>query len=171
MFCVCVCVFYCSILCNRKVSNHLARVDVSADNSLSTPQYVCMYVCMYQGNGATPCQCIDTTRKAIDYATTLPLTVFGRPFVKRFAPCYRTVVLSCPVLSVLSVCDVRALWPNGWTDDQDETWHAGRPRPWPRCVRWRPSSPSPKGAQPPNVRPISAAAKWLHGSRCHLVWR
>ena len=31
----------------------------------------------------------------------------------------------CPVC--LSVCDVHALWPNGWTD-QDETWHAGRPR-------------------------------------------
>jgi len=29
---------------------------------------------------------------------------------------------------VLSVCNVRALWPNGWTA-QDETWHAGRPRP------------------------------------------
>ena len=31
--------FYCSILFTRKVSNHLARVDVSAGNSLSTPQY------------------------------------------------------------------------------------------------------------------------------------
>ena len=31
---------------------------------------------------------------------------------------------------------------------QDETWHAGRSRPWPHCVRWGPSSPSPKGAQP-----------------------
>jgi len=31
----------------------------------------------------------------------------------------------------LSVC--RLLWPNGWTD-QDETWHAGRPRPWLHCV-------------------------------------
>ena len=40
------------------------------------------------------------------------------------------------------------LWPNGWTD-QDETWHAGRPRHWPHCVRWGPSSPSPKGVQPP----------------------
>ena len=30
----------------------------------------------YQGNGATPCQCIDTTRNAVDCATTLPLTVF-----------------------------------------------------------------------------------------------
>ena len=33
--------------------------------------------------------------------------------------------------------------------DQDETWHAGRPRPWPHCVRWEPSSPSPNWAQPP----------------------
>ena len=53
-------------------------------------------------------------------------------------------------LSVLSVCLLRwciHFWPNGWTV-QDETWHAGRPRPWPHCVRWGPTSPSPKGAQP-----------------------
>ena len=31
--------------------------------------------------------------------------------------------------------------------------------------------PSPKGAQPPtNFPPISVAAKWLHGSRCHFTW-
>ena len=47
--------------------------------------------------------------------------------------------------SCVSVCNVHALWPNGWTD-QDETWRAGRPRPWPHCVRRRPSSPSKKGA-------------------------
>jgi len=41
-------------------------------------------------------------------------TRFRRPFVKRFALCYQTVV--CPVLSV---CDVGVLWPNGWMD-QDE---------------------------------------------------
>ena len=76
---------------------------------------------------------------------------FGRPFVKRFALCYRSVVCLYVCLSVLSVClsclsvcDVRALWPNGWTD-QDETWHAGRSRPWPHCVRWKSSSPPPKG--------------------------
>jgi len=51
-------------------------------------------------------------------------------------------------LSVCPVCDVRALWPNGWTD-QDENWYAGRTRPLPYCVRWGPSSRSPKGAQPP----------------------
>ena len=39
----------------------------------------------------------------------------------------------CPVLSV---SNVGVLWPNGLTD-QDEPWHAGRPRPWPHCVRWR----------------------------------
>ena len=74
--------------------------------------------------------------------------VLGRPFVKRFVLCYQTVVC----LSVLSVCDVRALWPNGWTD-QDETWRAGTPQPWPHCVRWGPSFPSPKGAQHPIFGP------------------
>jgi len=29
----------------------------------------------------------------------------------------------------------------------------------------------PKGAQPPNFRPMSVVAKRLDGSRCHLVWR
>jgi len=39
-------------------------------------------------------------------------TVFGRPFVERFALCYRTVVC----LSVLTVCNVGVLWPNGSMD-------------------------------------------------------
>ena len=30
----------------------------------------------FQGEGVVPCQYIDTTRKTIDCATTLPLTVF-----------------------------------------------------------------------------------------------
>ena len=67
--------------------------------------------------------------------------VFGQPFVNRFALCYQTVCLSCPV------CDVRVLWPNGWTK-QDETWQAGRPRPWPYCVRRGPSSPPQRGTSP-----------------------
>ena len=29
--------------------------------------------------------------------------------------------------------------------DQNETWHAGRPRPWPHCIRWGPSSPPQRG--------------------------
>jgi len=50
-------------------------------------------------------------------------------------------------LSVLSVCNICALWPNTWTD-HNETWHAGGPRPWPHCVRWGPSSPPAKGHSP-----------------------
>jgi len=50
----------------------------------------------------------------------------------------------CPVLScsVWPVCNVGALWPNGWMD------HAGRPRPWLHCVTWGLSSPIPKGHSP-----------------------
>jgi len=40
------------------------------------PMGVGPFAFRYQGNGATPCQDIDTTRNAIDCATTLPLTVF-----------------------------------------------------------------------------------------------
>jgi len=92
-----------------------------------------------------------------------PILATAELLLKQFALCYRTVaclsvclsVLSCPVY--MSVCNVGVLWPNGLTD-QAETWHAG----------------TPKGAQPPqppNFRPISVAAKWLHRSRFHLVWR
>jgi len=35
------------------------------------------------------------------------MAIFGRPFVKWFALCYRTVV--CPVLSSLSVCNIGVL--------------------------------------------------------------
>ena len=112
----------------------------------------------YQGNGATPCQYIHTTRKAIDCATALPLTVFRRPFVKRFALCYQTVVC----LSCLSVCNVRALWPNGWTD-QDQTWHAGRPQPWPHCVRWR---LKPHGKGQFWGRKVRTIIIWVHSELC-----
>jgi len=75
--------------------------------------------------------------------------IFGRPFVKRFAVCYRTVV--CPVLSVslpcLCVYNVGVLWPNGWMD-QDETWRGGKPQPRPHCIRWGPRSPPLKGHSP-----------------------
>ena len=45
-------------------------------------------------------------------------------------------VLSC----LLRSCTVAKRWT-----DQDETWHARRPRPWPHCVRLGPNSPPPKG--------------------------
>ena len=40
------------------------------------PMQVGPFAFRYQGNGANPCQYIDTTRKAIDCDTTLPLRVF-----------------------------------------------------------------------------------------------
>jgi len=40
------------------------------------PMRVGPFAFSYQGKGATSCQYIDTTRKAIDCATTLMLTVF-----------------------------------------------------------------------------------------------
>ena len=41
----------------------------------------------YQGNGATPYQYIDTTRKAIDCATTLPLTfLYNETLQQTFRP-------------------------------------------------------------------------------------
>ena len=79
--------------------------------------------------------------------------IFGRPFVKRFALCYRTVV--CPVCPVWHVGVL--LWPNGWTD-QDATWYKGRPRPRQHCDRWRPSS-SPTESSPP----IGPCRLWRNG--------
>ena len=78
---------------------------------------------------------------------TRHISVIGRPFVKPVRP-----MLSDRCLSCLSACDVGVLRPNAWTD-QDETWNAGRPRPWPPCVRWGPTSPSPKGHSPPIFGP------------------
>jgi len=69
-----------------------------------------------------------------------------RPVLSDRCLSVQSVCLTCPV------CNVGVLWPNGWMD-QDETWHADRPRPWPHCVTWWPSSPSPKGTQPPFFGP------------------
>ena len=94
--------------------------------------------------------------------------VFGRPFVKRFALCYRYVIcLSCLSLTLVYIVAKRL-------DGSRWNLQAGRPRPRPHCVRWGPSSPAPnppKGGGAPNFRPISVVAEWLDGSRCHLVGR
>jgi len=69
--------------------------------------------------------------------------IFGRPFVKQFALCYRTVV--CPVLSCLSVTFVHC----GQTVGRIKMKLGMQvPRPWPHCVRWGPSSPSFKEHSP-----------------------
>ena len=87
--------------------------------------------------------------KTVQLALTV-FVVFGRPFVKRFALCYRTFVCLSSVLSVClacPLCDVGVLWPNG-SMDQDKTCQGGGgPRPWPYRIRWLSSSPCRKGAQ------------------------
>jgi len=93
------------------------------------------------------------------YKITNTATIFGWPFVKRFALCYRTIVF--PVCTpVLSVCNVGVFWPNGWMD-QCETRHGGMPRPGHIVLDgefWGPSFHS-KAAQPPsNFRSMSAVA-------------
>jgi len=55
--------------------------------------------------------------RGLRVSVRIGLILFGRPFVKRFALCYRT-----DVLSVCSVGNVGVLCPNGWMD-QDATWH------------------------------------------------
>ena len=78
--------------------------------------------------------------------------IFGRPFLKRFTLCYRSIV--CPV------CNVGALWPNGWMD-QD----AGRPRAPDTLCQMENQLPLPKGAQPPIFGPYLL---WPNGCMCQM---
>jgi len=51
------------------------------------PMWVGPFAFRYQGNGATPCKYIDTTRKAIDCATTLPLRfLYNKTLQQTFRP-------------------------------------------------------------------------------------
>ena len=82
-----------------------------------------------------------------------PTSVPSNIFIQTVHPMLSDRCLSCPVCPV---CNVGALWPNSWID-QDETWYAGRPRhgdggrspPRPQCARWGPSSPSSKRKRSP----------------------
>jgi len=147
----------------------------------------------------------------IGFVISYSSLIFGRPFVKRFALCYRTVV--CPVyLSCLSVTLVYCgetvgpvktklgtevgLGPghivlDGYPAPPPPKGHSplfsahvccGQTAGWIKVPLGREIGlgpgdivldgvpPPPKRGIAPNFRPISVAAKWLHGSRCHLVW-
>jgi len=92
-------------------------------------------------------------------------TIFGRPCVKRFALCYRTVVLSLPCLSVTLVYCSQTVGRIKMKLGMQVGLGPGH-----IVLGGDPAAPPPKGHSPPNFRPISVPAKWLHGSRCHLVW-
>jgi len=108
--------------------------------------------------------------------------IFGRPFVKRFALCYRSVVC-VSVCPVLSVCDVGVLWPPPkkgaehpifgpcllWQNgrmDQDGTWHGGGPWSMPHWVRRGPSFRERGIAAPASFRSMSIVATVAHLSYC-----
>ena len=97
--------------------------------------------------------------------------IFGPPFVKRFALCNRTVVclsvcLSCPALSCLSAMLVYC-GQTVWRIKMKLGRQAGL-GPGHTALEWWGPSPLPQRGTAPNFRPISVAAKWLHGSRCHF---
>jgi len=79
-------------------------------------------------------------------------------------------MLSDRCLFVSPVCDVSALWPNGWMD-QEATWCGDRPiGPGHIVLDGDSALLHPKGHSP-NFRPMSVVDKQLDGSRCHLVRR
>ena len=91
-------------------------------------------------------------------------TIFGRPFVKRFALCYQTVVC-------LSVCFSVTLMHCGQMVGRIKIkrgLHVGL-GPGQIVLDGDPASPPQKAGATPNFRTISVVAKWLHGSRCLLV--
>jgi len=45
--------------------------------------------------------------------------------------------------------------------DQDETWHAARPRPWTHCVRWGHHSSSPKRGRSSHI--FGSCSLWPNG--------
>ena len=99
--------------------------------------------------------------------------IFGRPFVKRFALCYRTVV--CHVCVRLGSSPPKkehssphTFWPmsvvakrlDGSRCHLVRSWYGGRPRPRSHCLRWGPSfSPMQRGAAAPTFRLMSIVAK------------
>jgi len=85
--------------------------------------------------------------------------------IKRFALCYRTVVMSC-VCPVLSVTLVYCSQTVGRIK-MKLFWHAGRPRPWPH------GDPAPLPQMVTAVSqtfgPYLLRPKLRHGSRCHFL--
>jgi len=90
--------------------------------------------------------------------------MFGRPFIKRFALCYQTIV--CPLC--LSVMLVYCGQTVGWIKMKLDTevglspGHIG--------LEWDPA-PLPKRGTAPNFWLMSVVTKQLDGLRCHLVRR
>jgi len=89
----------------------------------------------------------------------------GRPFVKPFALCYRSVVCLSVCLSVTLVYCGQTVGRIKMKLDTQVGLGPGH-----IVLNGDPGPPSPKG-HTPNFQPMSVVAKWLVGLTCHLVWR
>ena len=98
------------------------------------------------------------------------MEVLMRPFLgdrlqKRFALCYQTIVSPVCLSVTLVYCGQTVGWIKMKLGMQvglgaGHIMLDGDPAPTPQ-----------KGGGPPNFWPMSVVAKWLHGLRCHMVWR
>jgi len=113
--------------------------------------------------------------------TSKELNNFWANVCKTIHPILSDTCLSCPFCPD---CDVGVLWLNGWMD-QDETCMQIGLGPGHIVLDGDPAMPTERGTAAPtfeiyrhrlclrlyNPRPMSILAKWLDGSRCHLVRR
>jgi len=91
----------------------------------------------------------------------MPLCVFGRPFVKWFAP-VRCLSVCLPV--TLVYCGQMV----GWIKMKLGVEVRLGPG---HVVLYEDPAPRPQMGTAPNFQPMFVLAKWLVGSRCHLVQR
>ena len=89
--------------------------------------------------------------------------IFGRPFLKRFALCYRSIVMS--VLSVTFVHCGQTVGPINMKLGVQVCLG-----PHHIVLDGDPAPPPSKGHNPHPISARICSAKWLHASRCHLVW-
>jgi len=122
----------------RRFHNLYVKTGIGV-RSIAISVSVCLFVCLL-----SVLLLVFVSKKSREYRTGsgiyggMYLPPYWANVCKTVRPMLSDRCPVCPVLSCLSClsfCDIRALWLNGWTD-QDETWHAGSPRPWPHCVRW-----------------------------------
>jgi len=116
------------------------------------PTFTCNVSCCTSGSRR-----LDTTYNVYKSATRH--NFFG-PFVKRFALCYRTVVLS-----VSPVCDVVVLWPNSWMD-YNATWYGGSLGPGDIVLNGDSGLLSKRGTAAPTFRPYLL---WRNGRPCQQL--
>ena len=127
---------------------HLCHMHIKANTDLNG----------YFPDGFAALVFFSTCSEAAHPPETEPNQTFWATICKTVRP-----MLSdhCPVLSV---CDIAVLGPNGWMD-QNETWHAGRPRPGHIVLDCNPAPPkghSPQSPPFPQIDIIRAVV---------IVWR